>query len=129
MEYSNRWNLKGSNVRFLPFALETGGRMHPDALAFLKDCVRKYVSANKREEWTAEERRLYASKLSDLLMSVGVSVARGRAVSLLYMARRANALLAGHAAPAPPAAGAMGSEADSEDEGSDGYTGGVDELT
>lgn len=128
-QYSKRWNLKGSCVRFLPFALETGGRMHPHALAFLKGCVEKYVSTNKREEWTAEERALYASKLSDLLMSVSVSVARGRAVSLQYMARRANALLAGHAAPAPPAAGAMGSEADSEDEGSDGYAGSGDELS
>jgi hypothetical protein len=117
-QYKKRWLIDQGIARFRPFAVETGGRLHPDARAYLRLRVEEHVSAKERKEWTAAQKEKYASTMASLLIAISAATARGTARALLHIQSRARAY-AGGAAAANPAQAGDDSSSDSDYEGSE----------
>jgi hypothetical protein len=121
--YKKRWLIDQSTTRFRPFAVETGGRLHPDARAYLRERVEAYVSEEEREEWTAEQKKTYALTMASLLIAISAATARGTANALLHIQSRVRSYAAGGAAAANQPQAGDGSSCDSDSGGSDGEDG------
>jgi hypothetical protein len=121
--YKRRWLIDQSATRFRPFAVETGGRLHPDARAYLRERVAAYVSEEEPKEWTAQQKELYASTMSGMLIAISAATARGTATALLHIQSRVRRYAAGGAAAAIQPQAGDGSSCDSDTESSDGEAG------
>jgi hypothetical protein len=119
VKYSARWNFPAEE--FVPLAIETGGRMHPEFRAFLRRFVLYVVgAAESYSDLTKEERANYTKKIKYLITSVSAANAKATARSLLLIREacaRAARVPVGAAAPTQlvtqVAAGASGAAASS----------------
>ena len=71
---------------FVPFAVETGGRLDARARAFLASFVCMCIG-KPRKEFTKEDLKWYARAMRELLDSVTVAVAKSVATTLLNASR------------------------------------------
>jgi hypothetical protein len=80
---------------FIPLAMETGGRMHPNTRHFLRDFARRRTSLNPdKKAWTQEEKSVYLRTLETLLATVSVALVTAVSRSLQHGMRAATR--AGH---------------------------------
>jgi hypothetical protein len=70
--------------RFVPFIMETGGRMHKDAREFLNNYIKLYVSEEPNMDlWTPEEKTLYSQSISHCLSSISVALTTSIATTFI----------------------------------------------
>ena len=134
-KYQSRWRFPADE--FVPLAMETGGRLHPEFRHFLRRFAFVALgSADKYSELTKEERAKYSANIRHLLTSVSVAAARTTGLSLLYIKDACAAVRVPGAGVAEPtqeatqaASGASGSASTQalEGQGSGGPMGGPQE--
>ena len=80
MHYSRRFIVPPGT--FYPLAVETGGRFHPEARAFLSKFA-AYCINKPKADFNADDRLRYATILQELLDTLSVAVAKSTAKTLL----------------------------------------------
>ena len=100
-KYNARWSFP--KEEFVPLAIETGGRMHPEFRAFLRRFVLYAVgNAECYDDLTKDERARYTKKIKYLITSISAANAKATARSLLLIREacaRAARVPVGAAAP------------------------------
>jgi hypothetical protein len=84
--YAARWHHPpaGTSGGLVPFAVEAGGRMHPDARAWVARFIRRHVAGDKDfDDFTAEERADYSHHISATLTYLSVALQRCTARTVL----------------------------------------------
>ena len=98
--YKARFEVDASATPFVPFAIETGGRWHKAARnfasSFIKSCIGK-----ESDDFTADDKLLYARTLRCLLDSI--DSARARHVARQLLGRPSSAPSSRSSTPPPPA--------------------------
>jgi hypothetical protein len=98
--YKARFDVDASATPFVPFAIETGGRWHKAARnfasSFIKSCIGK-----ESDDFTADDKLLYARTLRCLLDSI--DSARARHVARQLLGRPSSAPSSRSSTPPPPA--------------------------
>jgi len=80
-KYAQQFDL-ATGASFVPFAIETGGRLHPKAREALVKFVRSLID-NDPEKYTPEEKLFYSRSLRGLLDVIDVARAQSVAFALL----------------------------------------------
>ncbi len=115
-KYKKTWSFPKSE--FVPLALETGGRMHPDFRKLLRWFVRQPLGPDAAK-WSPEEKAKYSRDLQSLITAVSVAVTRSTSHALLRLKEACDAapgaVNASQVVPALPAAAVAAGEGDAND--------------
>ena len=83
-KYESRWSFPSHE--FVPLAMETGGRLHPDFRGFLRTYVLYAVGhTDDYSKLKKEERADYSKHMRRLLTSISVAAAIASGMALLYI--------------------------------------------
>jgi len=88
-KYESRFNMDASETGFLPFAIETGGRWHPEARSFAANFITTCIGKDPKD-YDAIDKTLYAWTLRRLLDSIDVARAKAVAHALILVGSRGN---------------------------------------
>ena len=99
-KYKGLWLIP--NGEFVPLAMETGGRMHPEFREFLRRYAMVKAGVDKYSEMTKEQRATSSANIRYLLTSISVAAARATGLSLLCIKDACEAVRVPGGSGAPP---------------------------
>jgi len=70
----------------VPLIAETGGRLHPVFISYMKSVIETDLIKDGSTEvaWTPAVRSIFTSRLHSALVTISIAIARSVAISLIY---------------------------------------------
>jgi hypothetical protein len=69
--------------RFVPLAIETGGRMHKDMREYICTYIKQGISMQDFKEWSPAEKALYSKSVGHFLTGISVALTTSNAINLI----------------------------------------------